>query len=98
MTSVDAKYALSTESLVINAGGQLIGRNLTVAAKSATVDESGKISVDGGGQRCPVTNVYLAGSGGSHAGELFSFLFCLLENNRLCTYVSHISLQLKGRT
>ena len=98
MTSVDAKYALSIESLVINAGGQMIGRNLTVAAKSATVDESGKISVDGGGQRCPVTNVYLAGSGGSHAGELCSFLFYLPENKTLCTYVRHISLHLKTRT
>ena len=98
MTSVDVKYALTTESLVINAGGQLIGRNLTVAAKSVVVDESGNISVDGGGQRCPVTDVSLAGSGGSHAGELCSFLFFLPEGNRLCTYVSDISLQLKTRT
>ena len=69
MSAVDTRYTLSTDSLVINAGGELIGRNLAIVAKSVTVDESGKISVDGGGQRCPSTDVYLAGSGGSHAGE-----------------------------
>ena len=68
MAAVNAKYALNAESLVINSGGELIGRNLTVVAKFVTVDESGKINLDGGGERCPTTDVYLAGSGGSHAG------------------------------
>ena len=68
MAAVNAKYALNVESLVINSGGELIGRNLTVVAKFVTVDESGKLNLDGGGERCPTTDVYLAGSGGSHAG------------------------------
>ena len=72
LTAVDAKYSLNTGSLVINSGGELLGRNLTVVAKSVTVDESGKISLDGQGERCPSTDINLAGSGGSHAG---TFLF-----------------------
>lgn len=68
MASVDSKYTVSLDSLVINSGGELTGRNLSVVAKSVSVDESGKISLDGGGERCPSTDVYIAGSGGSHAG------------------------------
>ena len=71
MAAVDAKYTLNVDSLVINSAGQLIGRNLTVLAKSVTVEESGKISLDAQGERCPSTDINLAGSGGSHAGELF---------------------------
>ena len=71
MAAVDAKYTLNVDSLVINSAGQLIGRNLTVFAKSVTVEESGKISLDAQGERCPSTDINLAGSGGSHAGELF---------------------------
>lgn len=73
MASIDAKYSLSINSLVINSGGELIGRNLTVIATSVSVDESGKISLDGQGERCPSTDVHLAGSGGSHAGYLTIF-------------------------
>lgn len=75
MAAVDAKYSLNIDSLVINSGGELIGRNLTVVAKSVSVDESGKISLDGQGERCPSTDIYLAGSGGSHAGYFTFFGF-----------------------
>ena len=70
LSTVDAGYTLNTDFLLINAGGELIGRNLTIVSRTVIVDESGKISVDGGGERCPDTDVYLAGSGGSHAGGL----------------------------
>ena len=71
MAAVEAKYTLNVDSLVVNSGGKLIGRNLTVFAKSVTVEESGKITLDAQGERCPSTDIYLAGSGGSHAGESF---------------------------
>ena len=80
MAAVDAKYALSVDSLEINSGGELIGRNLTVVAKFVIVDESGKINLDGGGERCPNTDIYFAGSGGSHAGYFGINVFILLRS------------------
>ena len=68
MVARNANYSLDTESLVINSGGVLVGRNVTITAKMATIDESGKISLDAQGENCPGTDVYYAGSGGSHAG------------------------------
>lgn len=68
MVATNTNYSLDMDSLVINSGGALTGRNVAVVAQTVTVDESGKITLDAKGESCPPTDVYYAGSGGSHAG------------------------------
>lgn len=68
MVARNTNYSLDIDSLVINSGGVLNGGRVGILAQSVIVDESGKINLDGQGERCPDTDVYYAGSGGSHAG------------------------------
>ena len=68
MVATNTNYSLYMDSLVVNSGGVLTGRSVTVVAQSISVDESGKITLDAKGESCPPTAVYYAGSGGSHAG------------------------------
>lgn len=68
MVAPNSNYSLHIDSLVINSGGALNGRKVDIVAKSVTVDESGKINLDGQGEKCLDPNVYYAGSGGSHSG------------------------------
>lgn len=68
MIATNTDYSLEMDSLVINSGGVLTGRNVAIVAQTVTVDESGMISLDAKGESCPATDAYYAGSGGSHAG------------------------------
>ena len=68
MVATNTKYSLEMNSLVINSGGVLTGRNVGIVAQTVTVDESGLINLDARGESCPATDIYYAGSGGSHAG------------------------------
>lgn len=68
MVATNTNYSLEMDSLVINSGGVLNGRYVVIVAQTVTVDESGLINLDARGESCPATDVYYAGSGGSHAG------------------------------
>lgn len=68
MVATNTKYSLEMDSLVINSGGVLTGRDVAIVAQTVTVDESALINLDARGESCPATDVYYAGSGGSHAG------------------------------
>lgn len=50
MVAINTNYSLNIDSLVINSGGVLTGRNVAIVAQTVTVDESGKISLDAKGE------------------------------------------------
>lgn len=68
MTDSSEEYKLTSKSIEIHAGGSVVGRNVSIVSETITVRESASITLDGQGGRCVPSDVYYAGSGGSHAG------------------------------
>lgn len=67
-TNTKTQFSIIVDTLTVEAGGMLTGSNLSVNSQSLSVKESGQINLDGQGIACEETNIYFAGSGGSHAG------------------------------
>ena len=68
LTTSPEKYHLRVGTLLVNPGGLLEGKLVSIEATRVLIEESGRISLDGQGDRCAPTNAFYAGSGGSHAG------------------------------
>ena len=67
-TNTVQQFTMNVDTLTVEAGGMLTGRYLSVMSRSLNVKESGQLNLDGQGMACEATNIYFAGSGGSHAG------------------------------